>query len=97
MKQLQLLFSNEVCLEDERKMKLDYCITADYAQSGQPEPYFGIQITKHLGNLEETEQVYGISYCKETVVSIIKKLFQHEVTPVHLVEIVDELVTQGAW
>ncbi|MBE5967459.1 MAG: hypothetical protein E7255_10955 [Lachnospiraceae bacterium] len=95
MKQLQLLFSNEVCLEDERKMQLDYCLTADYAQAGQPVPYYGIRITKHFENLEETEEVCGISYSKERVMSMIKKLFQYEVTPIHLVEIVDDFVTQG--
>lgn len=96
MKQLELLFSSEVRLEDERRMKLDYCLTAEYAHSGQPEPYYGIRITKRLGNLEEMEEVRGISYCKDSVISMIKKLFQHEVTPIHLVEIVDDLITQGA-
>jgi len=95
MKQLELLYSNEVCLEDERRMQLDYCLTAEYA-SGQLEPYYGIRITKRLGNLEEMEEVRGISYCKDSVKSIIKKLFQNEVTPVHLIEIVDDLITQGA-
>lgn len=95
MKQLELLYSNEVRLEDERRMKLDYCLTAEYA-SGRLEPYYGIRVTKHLDNLEEMEEVRGISYCRDSVASIIKKLFQHEVTPVHLIEIVDELITQGA-
>ena len=94
MKHLQLLFSNEVCLEDDRKMKLDYCLTADYAQAGQTVPYYGIRITKHLENLEETEEVCGISYSKDKVVSMTEKLFQYEVTPIHLVEIVDDLITQ---
>jgi len=96
MKQSELLFRNEVCLEDQRKMKLAYCLISECLQEGQTEPYYGIRITKHLGNSEETEEVNGVSYCKETVISMIKKLFQYEVTPVHLVEIVDGFITQGA-
>jgi hypothetical protein len=95
MKQLQLLYSGEVKLEDDRRMKLDYCLTKELAQTGQAEPYYGIRITKLLDNQVETEEVCGISYSKDTVVSIIKKLFQYEVTPIHLVEIVDDMITIG--
>jgi hypothetical protein len=96
MKQVYLLFSNEVKLEDERKMKLDYSLTEKYSESDQNAPYYGIQIAKYLDDTVEKEEVTGISYCKDAVVDIIRKLLQFEVTPISMVEIVDELVTEGA-
>jgi len=95
LKQVFLLFSNEVMLEDERKMKLDYSLTEKYSENDQTEPYYGIQIAKHLGDDVETEEIAGISYSRDTVVCIIKKLLRHEVTPISMVEIVDDLITEG--
>lgn len=95
MKQLQLLFSNEVTLEDARVMKLDYSLTEKVSEEEPSAPYYGVKITKHLDNLSESDEVCGLSTSKETVVSIIKKLCQFEVTPISMVEILDELVTQG--
>lgn len=96
MSHLHVLFSNEVQLEDARRMKLDYSLTEKYSETDLSTPYYGIQITKQLENTLECEEVPGISYSRETVVSMIKKLFQFEVTPISLVEIVDDLVTEGA-
>lgn len=90
----ELLFSNEVLLEDERVMKLDYSLTQRISEESK-EPYYGIKITKYLDELTETEEISGISASRENAVSIIKKLCQFQVTPISMVEIVDELVTQG--
>ncbi len=95
MKQLQVLFSNEVMLEDERRMILDYSLTEKSSDSDQKLSCYGIQITKHLDNLIESEEIGGISYSKDTAVSILKKLCMHKVTPISMVEIVDDLVTEG--
>lgn len=95
MKKLKVLFSNEVALEDDRKMRLDYLLTEDYMQSDVKDPYYGIRITKYLDDFEESEEVSGISCSKKTVLSMIKKFSINVVTPIHLVELVDDLVTQG--
>jgi hypothetical protein len=95
MKQLHLLFSNEVILEDERTMKLEYSLTEKMSEAEQDLPYYGVRITKFLENLTESDEITGISTSKEDVISIIKKLFQFKVTPISMAEIVDELVTQG--
>ena len=95
MKQLQLLFSNEVLLEDARVMKLDYSLTERISETNQDTPFYGVRITKHLDESVEADEITGISTSRDVVVSIIKKLCQHEVTPISMVEIVDELVTQG--
>ncbi len=95
MKKLQLLFSKEVMLEDERVMKLDYSLTERIMGMEQDTPYYGVEITKFLDNLAESDEITGISTSKEDVITILKKLCQFEVTPISMVEAVDELVTQG--
>jgi hypothetical protein len=96
MKQLELLFSSEVVLEDERIMKLDYCLTERYLEENSKTPYYGVRVAKHLEDMTEVEEVAGISESRDFVKSILKKLCLFEVTPISTVEIVDELVTQGA-
>lgn len=95
MKQLQLLFSNEVLLEDARVMKLDYSLTERCSETDLAAPFYGVRITKRLEDSVETDEITGISTSRDAVVSIIKKLCQFEVTPISMVEIVDDLVTQG--
>lgn len=94
MKQLHLLFSNEVLLEDARAMKLDYSLTEKNSEE-EKTPYYGVKITKYLDDSVESDEITGISSSKDTMVSIIKKLCQYEVTPISMVEILDDLVTQG--
>ncbi len=93
MKERQLLFSNELILEDNRCMKLNYSLLVTNKEEGQGEPYYGISITRYLDNTVEAEEVEGISYSREAVVSMIRKLYRNEVTPISMIEIVDELVT----
>jgi hypothetical protein len=94
MKQMQLIFSNNVILEDTRSMKLDYSLTEKVLEADDKIPYYGVKITRHLDNTIESDEVTGISTSRETAMSIIKKLYQFEVTPISMVEIVDELITQ---
>ncbi len=96
MKKLELLFSNEIVLEDSRRMKLDYSLTENYPEEECGEPYYGVQITKYLGEAVETDEVSGVSYRKDTVISMIQKLFQFEVTPISMAEIIDDFITIGA-
>lgn len=90
----QLLFTNEVTLEDERVMKLDYSLTEERTDNDSKVPYYGIQITKYLDNDTEMDEITGISSCKEDVVLILRKLCQFQVTPISMVEIVDELMNE---
>lgn len=93
MKQKQLLFSNELMLEDDRCMKLNYSLLVTNEEGGSGQPYYGISITRYLDNAVESDEVGGISYSREAVISIIKKLYRNEVTPISMIEIIDELVT----
>ena len=96
MKQIQLLFSNSILLENSQRMKVDYILTERVSEEDQRTPYYGVKITKYQGDTIESEEVCGISTVKDSVISIIQKLYQHEVTPISMIEIVDELVTDWA-
>ena len=95
MKQVQLLFSNRVTLEDSRSMQLDYCLTESVSAEDKMTPFYGIMISKYLGDTVETDEVRGISTSRDSVEKILKKLFEFEVTPISMIEVVDELVTMG--
>ncbi|HKL99893.1 MAG TPA: DUF6514 family protein [Mobilitalea sp.] len=95
MKKMELLYSSEVKLEDSRTMKLDYRLTENFDRLEDTEPYYGVHITKYLEDLVECDEVCGISYSKDTVVSMIKVLFQNEVTPISMIGIIDDMVTVG--
>jgi hypothetical protein len=88
------LFSNEVKLEDERVMKLDYILTEGSSETEQI-PFYGVKIIKFLGDLEEADEIAGVSETREDAVGIIRKLYQFQVTPISMPEIVDELITLG--
>jgi hypothetical protein len=92
MSKKELLFMNEVTLEDDRRMRLEYSITENQSIDNN-EPYYGAEIIKYLDDNVEVEKVCGISYSKDKVKSIIKILFQHVVTPISMVEIIDDLIT----
>ncbi len=93
MEQMQLLFTSKVKLSEERVMKLDYSLIERNSELNQA--YYGIRVTKFLDDSTESDEIPGISASRENAVSILEKLFQYEVTPISMVEIVDELVTQG--
>ncbi|TAH68008.1 MAG: hypothetical protein EWM47_08545 [Anaerolineaceae bacterium] len=92
MRKLELLFQNEVTLEDDRMMRLEYKLTENHSTDNE-EPYYGIQIIKYLDDNLEMEEVKGVSYSKDKVKSMAKILFQHVVTPISMVEIIDDLIT----
>lgn len=94
MESLDLLFSKQICLEESRSMILKYFLMEKIKESNLL-PLYGIQISKYDGDMMETDNVSGISHSKERVVSMIRKLFQYDVTPISMVEIIDDIVTQG--
>lgn len=93
MKERKLLCSNEIKLEDSRLMKLDYSLTETYPEGERTTPYYGIHIQKTLEDAIEANEVRGISYARDMVVSMINTLFEFEVTPISMIEIIDDLVT----
>lgn len=95
MRKMELLFMNEVALDNDRMMRLEYMLTENHS-TDNGEAYYGIQIVKYLDDGLEVEEIGGISYSKDRVKSIIKILFQHLVTPISMVEIIDDLITLDA-
>jgi flagellar basal body P-ring protein FlgI len=94
MKEAKVLFSNDVLLGDASIMKLDYSLTEQVSENDHQNPYYGVRITKHLNDQIEADEVTGISSSRDRVVAILRKLCQYEVTPISLVEILDDLETQ---
>ena len=90
MKEAKVLFSNDVLLGEAGIMKLDYCLLENYSEEWQGS-YYGVRITKYMDGVTESDEVPGISTSKEKVVSILKKLYEHQVTPITLVEILDDM------
>lgn len=95
MKKSNVLFKNEVTLEDSRVMRLEYNITENRLANSE-KSYYGIQIVKYLDGNLEMEEVEGISYSREKVETITRILFQNLVTPISMIEIIDDLITQEA-
>lgn len=94
MYQVQLICSNKVMLEDASCMQLDYCLTESISEEDhEKSPYYGIKISKYHGGTEESDEIAGLSASRDNVISILKKLHRYEVTPISMVEIIDELVT----
>ncbi len=94
MYQVQLICSNKLMLEDASCMQLDYCLMESVSEEDhEKSPYYGIKISKYHGDTVESDEIAGISSSRDNVVSILKKLHQYEVTPISMVEIVDELIT----
>jgi hypothetical protein len=95
MRKKELLFKNEVTLDDDRMMRLEYNLIENRSTNNE-EPYYGIQIIKYVDDNLEMDEVSGVSYSMDKVKTITKILFQHVVTPISLVEIIDDLVTLEA-
>ena len=94
MYQVQLIYSNKLMLEDTSCMQLDYCLVESASEEDhEKSPYYGIKISKYYGDTVESDEIAGISASRENVVSILKKLHRYEVTPISMVEIIDELVS----
>ncbi len=93
MKEAKVLFSNNVLLENESIMQLDYCLTERYSEDDHQKPYYGVRVEKRLDGQVDADEVAGISFSREKVVTILEKLCKHEVTPISLTEIIDDMQT----
>ncbi len=97
MKNAKILFCNELTLEDERRIKLDYYLTECCTEEDQSKAYYGIGINKHVDGVTESEEVLGISFSKDRVVAIINQLFRNTVTPISMIGILDDLIGEGSY
>lgn len=95
MKQITLIGEKEVIVEDG-SMQLEYYLIQESSVSKESDmkSIYGIKIMKKLGGAVESEEVKGISYSKEVVMQLIDTLMKFTVTPMTMVEVLDDLITE---
>ncbi|WP_455716301.1 DUF6514 family protein [Anaerosporobacter sp.] len=97
MKHFSLIGEREVKLENQMGMVLKYYLVEEPSKEvGERDCLnflYGIKIEKQFGEIVESEEVEALSYSKEVVVQLIHTLIECTVTPMTLVEVVDDLVT----
>lgn len=92
MKVLSLRGIKRIELEKTRWIQLEYYISEEKGECENNKIY-GIAIVKKESSLEELELVNGISYDQQIVEDMILTLMNNIVTPMGLIESVDEMVT----
>lgn len=95
MKQITLVGRREVIV-DKRSMQLEYYLIQESSVSKESEvkSIYGIKIQKLFGEAIESDEVGGISYSKEVVLQLIDTLMKATVTPLTMVEVLDDLITE---
>lgn len=93
MKEAKVLFSKEILLENDCVMKLDYSLVENHPENRLQCSFYGVRITKYLNGQIEEDEVEGLSISKDRVVRILDKLCRYEVTPISLVDVLDDLQT----
>lgn len=94
MKRFDLIGERNVELEDQREMVLNYYLIEELSKANGDMNYlYGIKIEKQFGGIVESEEVEALLYSKEVVLQLINTLMECTVTPMTLVEVVDELIT----
>lgn len=90
MRILDLIGSKLVDLGDGRSIALEYYILSTFSK-GDGQPLYGVVVRKQEGELVEEEVVEAMSDCRGAIEEIAKILFVNTVTPMCLVEVIDEL------
>ncbi|SFR81343.1 DUF6514 family protein [Anaeromicropila populeti] len=83
------------CLEvsPERKVNLEYYLIKEEREDLDSVLY-GVSIRKNEGTREEIEEISGITYSKEIAENIVHLLMTHDVTPIAMIPIVDDFITE---
>lgn len=78
--------------EDQRSFKLNYFLTQKQSVE-EDQVIYGVAVTKEGEGILEEEVVDNLSYQREDVESMLSILANNLVTPISMVEILDDLVT----
>lgn len=89
----KLIGNRIVEIEPERQMVLEYYVLEETDKDTQITTY-GTMIRKTDEGTEETEAVKGITHSKEVIHDIIGLLLEHTVTPVSMVDVIDDYITE---
>lgn len=95
MQKLKVVSIKEVKSEEGNMMSLRYVLTRNCRNHIKGQKYYGIEIEKESNGTLEREKVEGISHSKEFVQGILECLYDNVVTPVSMVEVIDDLVTES--
>lgn len=75
-------------------MRLQYYVTQRVQEDGQA--VYGIEVDKLYGNDRESEEANYLSHSGKLVESLAMLLFQNKVTPMCMLQIIDERMTLHA-
>jgi len=92
MRQYQLRGKRFYEIDSERVMLLEYSMIQEDSDTG--EVIFGAAIRKIQGETVETEEISGISEDRQFVLTLIDLMLEHVVTPVSMVYVVDDYITE---
>lgn len=98
MKTTCLLGTKEIWDCNNVRIKLEYYLIETKSNLEKKETLYGIQIVKYKKaerEIEkEVESITGLSYSKKFVEQMIACLMDHTVTPICMLEIVDDYMTR---
>lgn len=98
MKTTCLLGTKEIWDCNNVRIKLEYYLIETKSNLEKKETLYGIQIVKYKKAKreieKEVESITGLSYSKKFVEQMIACLMDHTVTPICMLEIVDDYMTR---
>lgn len=99
MKTTRLMGTKEIWDCNNVKIKLEYYLIASKTNLEEKETLYGIQIAKYRRTekemQKEVEAIMGLSYSRKLVEQMIICLMDHTVTPMCMLEIVDDYITKS--
>lgn len=93
MRERKLITTKEAGSYNNEGLTLEYYLTSKKSEETENMIY-GVLVTKRNAQGIESEVVDNISYEEEQVLGLIDTLSENTVTPVCLVEILDDLMTE---
>ena len=106
MTNYSLIETRRVRLENEEEIKLDYYLTDTMRQSddkgkcidevnllGDDTNLYGVKLVKSGATCEEDE-ILGVTLDEKMAIKLLRVLAQNEVTPISLVDVVDDWSTE---
>jgi hypothetical protein len=94
VKQLYLEGKKRENLDVNKWMELEYYLTKDTIVTSSELVVYGISIMKRQEQDIEMEETGGVSESEELVKNMIQSLLKASVTPMSMLEVVDDMVTE---
>jgi len=99
MKSETLIGTKKFTGDSGKQVAIEYYFLKDYRFGESENPLCGIKIVKQevvFGERSmEVETAPAISYAERFVKQILNTMMRNQVTPIHMLEIIDEFITQN--